>query len=50
MSEGGRRVARPTKRFNAETFLASAGLSKRILQYARSEVIFSQGEPCESVL
>jgi hypothetical protein len=34
MSEkNGRRVAGPVKRFNAETFLASAGFSKRIQQY-----------------
>ena len=45
-----RAVARPVKRFNAETFLASAGVAKRILHYARSEVIFSQGEPCGTVL
>src|SRR5687768_11378755 len=51
MSEkNGRRVARPAKRFNAETFLASAGFSKRIQQYARSEAIFSQGEPCDTVM
>jgi CRP-like cAMP-binding protein len=50
MSEGGRRIARPVKRFNAETFLASAGLSKRIVRYARSEVIYSQGEPCDTVM
>src|SRR5687768_17367838 len=51
MSEkNGRRVARPAKRFNAETFLASAGFSKRIQHYARSEVIFSQREPCDTVM
>src|SRR5688500_12530214 len=51
MSEkNGGRGARPAKRFNAETFLASAGFSKRIQHYARSEAIFSQGEACDTVM
>ena len=37
-------------KFNAQTFLASAGVAKRLHDYARSEVIFSQGDPCESVM
>ena len=43
-------MARAARKFNAETFLASTGVAKRIHEYARSEVIFSQGEPCESVM
>ena len=43
-------MARAARKFNAESFLASAGVSKRINRYARSEVIFSQGEPCETVM
>ena len=36
--------------FNAQAFLESAGLGKRVVAYARAEVIFSQGDPCDSVI
>jgi len=36
--------------FNAEGFLASAGLSRKIVEYARGTCIFTQGDPCEHVL
>ena len=36
--------------FDAQVFLESAGLGKRIVTYARTNVIFSQGDPCDSVL
>ena len=36
--------------FNAQAFLESAGVSKRIVDYRRGEVIFTQGDPCEHVL
>jgi CRP/FNR family cyclic AMP-dependent transcriptional regulator len=39
-----------TKAFDAQTFLDSAGLSKTIVEYARKEVIFSQGDGCDSVM
>jgi CRP/FNR family cyclic AMP-dependent transcriptional regulator len=44
------RRARAVPAFNAETFLASAGIAKRIVEYARGETIFTQGDPCEDVL
>jgi CRP-like cAMP-binding protein len=42
----------PTKKrpFNAQAFLESAGLGKLTVSYARGEVLFSQGDPCESVM
>ena len=42
----------PRKRrpFNAQAFLESAGLGKRVVAYARKEIVFSQGDPCESVM
>ena len=43
-------MAKAKSRFNAQTFLASAGVAKRINSYASSEVIFSQGDPCGSVM
>src|SRR5712691_2250790 len=36
--------------FNAQAFLDSAGISKKIVEYRRAEVIFTQGDPCEHVL
>ena len=36
--------------FDAQAFLESAGLGKRVVSYSRSDVIFSQGDPCDSVM
>ena len=36
-------------KFSAETFLQSPGLAKRVLRYQTGDVIFAQGEPCDSV-
>jgi len=36
--------------FNAQAFLESAGVSRRIADFRRGEVIFTQGDPCEHVL
>ena len=36
--------------FDAQAFLDSAGLSKTIVVYRREDVIFAQGESCESVM
>jgi CRP-like cAMP-binding protein len=38
-----------TDAFNAQAFLASAGVAKKIVEYRRGEVIFRQGDPCEHV-
>lgn len=38
------------RRFDAQAFLTSAGLGERIVTYRRKEVIFSQGDPCDSVM
>jgi CRP/FNR family cyclic AMP-dependent transcriptional regulator len=41
----------PRKRtFNARAFLDSEGIARKIVEYRRAEVIFTQGDPCESVL
>ena len=42
--------SKPPLSFNAQAFLDSAGIAKRIVKYRRSEVIFSQGDECEHVL
>jgi CRP-like cAMP-binding protein len=36
--------------FNAQAFLDSAGLSKKIVEYRRAEVIFAQGDACDDVM
>ena len=36
--------------FDAQAFLDSAGVTRKIVEYRRADVIFTQGDPCESVL
>lgn len=36
--------------FNAQAFLESAGIAKKIVNFRRGETIFTQGDPCEHVL
>jgi CRP-like cAMP-binding protein len=43
-------MGRTARSFNAQAFLDSAGLAKRIVTYRRAEVIFSQDDPCDSVM
>ena len=43
-------MARTRNPFNAQAFLDSAGFSKKIVNFAPSEVIFSQGDPGDSVM
>jgi CRP/FNR family cyclic AMP-dependent transcriptional regulator len=40
----------PKGTFNIQAFLDSAGIARRIVEYGRAEVIFTQGEPCETVM
>jgi CRP-like cAMP-binding protein len=42
--------SKPAGLFNAQDFLDSAGVSKKIVNYRRGEVIFTQGDPCEHVM
>ena len=42
--------SKPKDTFNAQAFLDSAGIAKRIVEYRRGEVIFAQGDPSEHVL
>ena len=39
-----------TRTFNVQAFLDSAGAARKIVAYRRAEVIFSQGDACESVM
>src|SRR5256885_9882650 len=41
---------RKKRPFDAHAFLESAGLGKRIRNFGRGDVIFSQGDPCDSVM
>jgi CRP/FNR family cyclic AMP-dependent transcriptional regulator len=36
--------------FNARAFLQTAGTAKTIVQYGRGDAIFTQGDPCKSVM
>src|SRR2546425_3169235 len=36
--------------FNAQAFLDSAGIARKIVEYRQAEVIFTQGDLCEHVL
>src|SRR3984893_4232553 len=36
--------------FSAQAFLDSAGLARKVVEYRKSETIYSQGEPTENVL
>jgi CRP-like cAMP-binding protein len=42
--------AKKKRSFDARAFLESAGLGKRVVSYARSDVVFSQGDPSDTVL
>ena len=43
-------ASRKKRPFDAQAFLESAGVGKRILTFAAGSVIFSQGDPCDSVM
>ena len=43
-------MARGTSGFNAQAFLDSTGLSKRIVDFRRDEVVFAQGDKADAVL
>ena len=36
--------------FNAQAFLDSAGIAKKIVPFRRNEAIFTQGDPCDAVM
>jgi CRP/FNR family cyclic AMP-dependent transcriptional regulator len=36
--------------FNAQAFLDSAGVARKMAEFRKAEIIFSQGDPCKSVM
>jgi CRP/FNR family transcriptional regulator, cyclic AMP receptor protein len=42
--------ARSQRGFTAQAFLGSAGLSKKIVEFRRDEVVFAQGDRCNTVM
>ena len=40
----------PQAGFSAQAFLDSAGVAKAVVHYARGDLIFAQGDPCDNVL
>jgi CRP/FNR family cyclic AMP-dependent transcriptional regulator len=43
-----KRISTPS--FNAQAFLDTTGVAKKIVVFRRNEVIFKQGAPCDSVM
>jgi CRP/FNR family transcriptional regulator, cyclic AMP receptor protein len=43
-------MGKSVRAFNAQGFLDSAGLSKKIVEYGRDESVFSQGDTADSVM
>jgi CRP/FNR family cyclic AMP-dependent transcriptional regulator len=43
-------VPRKHRPFDAQAFLESAGLGRRVATYARADAIFSQGDPSDTVM
>jgi CRP/FNR family cyclic AMP-dependent transcriptional regulator len=39
-----------TKLFNAQEFLDSTGIARKVTEFKKKETIFSQGDPCNNVL
>jgi CRP/FNR family cyclic AMP-dependent transcriptional regulator len=42
--------SKSTHSFDTQAFLESSGVSRKIVEYARNEVIFAQGDACDTVL
>jgi CRP/FNR family transcriptional regulator, cyclic AMP receptor protein len=43
-------ITTPSQQFDVEAFLTSAGTSGHVVHYRPAQRIFSQGDPCESVM
>jgi CRP/FNR family transcriptional regulator, cyclic AMP receptor protein len=43
-------VGRKPRRFNAQAFLDSAGLERTVISCRKGDTIYSQGQPCDSVM
>ena len=44
-----RSKANAKKAFNAQDFLDSAGVARKVTEFKKKETIFSQGDPCRNV-
>jgi CRP/FNR family cyclic AMP-dependent transcriptional regulator len=47
---GAKSASTATPAFNAQMFLHSAGIAKKVVEYKPLSVIFSQGDACDSVM
>ena len=43
-------TARRNGAFNAQAFLESSGIARKIVDYERGDAIFTQGDPCDHVM
>lgn len=44
------RRANPASTFDVQAYLDSAGMPRRVVEYLQAQVIFSQGDPCDTVM
>jgi CRP/FNR family transcriptional regulator, cyclic AMP receptor protein len=49
-AERSKSMSMKSRAFNAHTFLDSAGVAKKVREFKRGEIIFSQGAPAESIM
>ncbi len=45
-----KRISTQKRAFDAQAFLDSAGVARRVVEYRRSQKIYSQGHPATSVM
>ena len=50
IASSSKRRSKKNPAFNAQAFLDSAGVARRIVEFRRSEKIYSQGDPTKNVL
>jgi CRP/FNR family transcriptional regulator, cyclic AMP receptor protein len=43
-------LSKKKSEFSAQAFLDSAGVARKVREYKKAEIIFSQGEPAESIM
>jgi CRP/FNR family transcriptional regulator, cyclic AMP receptor protein len=50
IASSGKTTSKKSHIFNARAYLASAGVARKVVEYRRSEKVFSQGDPATNVL
>jgi hypothetical protein len=42
--------SKPNTPFNAQAFLDSSGIARKVVDYRRGDTIFAQGDACDTVM